>query len=153
MCPSDRNRSSLTLLSTVLLTALVVLSIAGTAVAQDAPSLTQASVSIPSFWYIAPIAAVIALFMAYKFYKEVMAADEGDDLMKEIAGYIREGAMAFLGREYRVLAVFVFAVAVLLAVSNSMGESTPLAPAADTAGGGYWGTAATPPDDSAEGKT
>ena len=115
MCPSDRNRSSLTLLSTVLLTALVVLSIAGTAVAQDAPSLTQASVSIPSFWYIAPIAAVIALFMAYKFYKEVMAADEGDPLMKEIAGYVRAGAMAYLFRQYKVVVVVFIGLSAILA--------------------------------------
>ena len=44
--------------------------------------------------------------------------------MREIAGYVQEGALAFLKREYRVLALFVGAVAVLLAVSNSMGEST-----------------------------
>ncbi|HEX6203812.1 MAG TPA: sodium-translocating pyrophosphatase, partial [Thermoanaerobaculia bacterium] len=41
--------------------------------------------------------------------------DAGSDQMKTIARYIRDGAMAFLGREYRVLAVFVVVVAVLLA--------------------------------------
>jgi len=40
--------------------------------------------------------------------------------MQEIAGRIQEGAMAFLGREYRVLAVFVAVVAVLLAIMNTV---------------------------------
>jgi K(+)-stimulated pyrophosphate-energized sodium pump len=40
--------------------------------------------------------------------------------MVEIGGFVREGAMAFLGREYRVLAVFVVVVAILLGVSNAM---------------------------------
>ncbi|MCZ6698197.1 MAG: sodium-translocating pyrophosphatase, partial [Planctomycetota bacterium] len=71
--------------------------------------------SIPSFWYIAPIAAVIALFMAYKFYKEVMAADEGDDLMKEIAGYVRAGAMAYLFRQYKVVVVVFIGLSAILA--------------------------------------
>ncbi len=50
----------------------------------------------------------------------VRAQDEGTDRMKMIGGWIADGAMAFLAREYRVLAIFVVAVAVLLGVSNQM---------------------------------
>ncbi len=50
----------------------------------------------------------------------VKAQDEGTDRMKMIGGWIADGAMAFLAREYRVLAIFVVAVAVLLGVSNQM---------------------------------
>ncbi|MGB5398579.1 MAG: sodium-translocating pyrophosphatase, partial [Thermoanaerobaculia bacterium] len=45
--------------------------------------------------------------------------DAGNERMGTIAGHIREGAMAFLGREYRVLAVFVLVVAVLLSWANA----------------------------------
>lgn len=50
----------------------------------------------------------------------VKAQDEGTDRMKMIGGWIADGAMAFLAREYRVLSVFVIAVAVLLGISNQM---------------------------------
>ncbi|MDD5081939.1 MAG: sodium-translocating pyrophosphatase [Dehalococcoidales bacterium] len=65
-------------------------------------------------WLIAPIFAVISILMAFYFYRYVDKQDSGTDRMKEIAGAIREGAMAFLNREYRTLAVFVAIVAVLL---------------------------------------
>ena len=47
--------------------------------------------------------------------------------MVEISGYVRDGAMAFLKREYRVLAVFVLVVAVLLAFANwNSPDSSPI---------------------------
>ncbi|MBN2717637.1 MAG: sodium-translocating pyrophosphatase [Deltaproteobacteria bacterium] len=76
---------------------------------------------------IAPIAGALAL--AYAFIKTGMInkADAGTDKMKEIGAHIREGAMAFLGREYKVLAIFVVIVAALLAIANgSMEDSSPL---------------------------
>jgi K(+)-stimulated pyrophosphate-energized sodium pump len=76
---------------------------------------------------LAPIAGALAL--AYAFIKTGMInkADAGTDKMKEIGAHIREGAMAFLGREYKVLAIFVIIVAVLLAIANgSMEDSSPL---------------------------
>ena len=76
---------------------------------------------------VAPIAGALAL--AYAFIKTGMInkADAGTDKMKEIGAHIREGAMAFLGREYKVLAIFVVIVAALLAIANgSMEDSSPL---------------------------
>jgi K(+)-stimulated pyrophosphate-energized sodium pump len=64
-------------------------------------------------------AAVLALLFAYIRAAKVAGADAGDDRMKEIALAIREGAMAFLAREYKVLTLVVVAVAVLLGVSNA----------------------------------
>ena len=69
--------------------------------------------------YAIPIAGVLALLFAYWKASWVSKQDEGTDRMKEIAGYIQEGAMAFLNREYRVLAIFVVVVAALLAWSGS----------------------------------
>jgi K(+)-stimulated pyrophosphate-energized sodium pump len=68
--------------------------------------------------YVTPIVAVVALVYAYMRAAWVGKQEEGTDRMKMIGGWIAKGAMAFLGREYRVLAIFVVAVAVLLGVSN-----------------------------------
>jgi K(+)-stimulated pyrophosphate-energized sodium pump len=64
------------------------------------------------------VLALLTLLYAYIRASWVRRQDEGNDRMKLIGGWIAEGAMAFLSREYRVLAVFVIAVAVLLGVSN-----------------------------------
>jgi K(+)-stimulated pyrophosphate-energized sodium pump len=73
--------------------------------------------------YAAPVAGVIALLFAFWKTNWVNAQDAGDQRMQEIAEEIRKGAMAFLGREYRVLAMFVLLVAALLAFANSDGEN------------------------------
>ncbi len=70
--------------------------------------------------YLCPAVAILALIYAYMKASWVRKQDEGTDRMKMIGGWIADGAMAFLAREYRVLAVFVVAVAVLLGVSNQM---------------------------------
>ena len=70
------------------------------------------------FIYVTPAVAVIALILAYMRAAWVKKQDQGNDRMKMIGGWIADGAMAFLSREYRVLAIFVIAVAVLLGVTN-----------------------------------
>jgi len=77
--------------------------------------------------YLIPAAGVLALvFAAYKA-SWVKRQDPGDEKMQTIAGHIQEGAMAFLSREYRVLAIFVVVVTVLLAVGNAnVGKSHAL---------------------------
>ncbi len=67
----------------------------------------------------AVIALVFALFRSISIRKK----DPGTEQMQKISGYIREGAMAFLGREYRVLAFFVIVVAALLFVGNLHNET------------------------------
>ena len=64
-------------------------------------------------------AAVLA--MVYSFWKTswIEAQDEGTDRMKSIGASIADGAMAFLKAEYRVLSIFVIAVAILLGFANS----------------------------------
>jgi K(+)-stimulated pyrophosphate-energized sodium pump len=68
--------------------------------------------------YLVPLVAVLALFYAYLRASWVRRQDEGTERMKMIGSWIAEGAMAFLSREYRVLVVFVIAVAILLGVTN-----------------------------------
>jgi K(+)-stimulated pyrophosphate-energized sodium pump len=65
---------------------------------------------------LAMIAGVLALVFAGILAMRVLKEEEGTKEMRDIAKAIREGAMAFLGREYRVLAIFIIIVAVILAV-------------------------------------
>ncbi len=71
-----------------------------------------------------PAAGVLALLFALFKSNWVKGQDAGDEKMQTIAGHIQEGAMAFLSREYRVLAIFVVVVAVLLAFGNASLESS-----------------------------
>ncbi|PIE90654.1 MAG: sodium-translocating pyrophosphatase [Acidobacteria bacterium] len=64
--------------------------------------------------YVIPLAGIVALVFAYIKSHFVNQSDVGTDKMREISSHIREGAMAFLSREYRVLSIFVLIVAVLL---------------------------------------
>ncbi len=68
---------------------------------------------------VAPIAGVLALVFAFIKATTVNKADTGTDKIREIMGHIRDGAMAFLGREYRTLAIFVLVVAIALAAANA----------------------------------
>jgi K(+)-stimulated pyrophosphate-energized sodium pump len=74
--------------------------------------------------YLIPASGVLALVFALFKSSWVSKQDAGTDRMKEIAGHIQEGAMAFLGREYRILAIFVVIVAALLAFGNRAVESS-----------------------------
>ena len=62
-----------------------------------------------------PVAAgVVALLAAAGFFVRIRGLEEGNETMRRIAGYIREGAMAFLMAEYKVLAIYVVVVFGLL---------------------------------------
>lgn len=63
-----------------------------------------------------PICAAIALVFAYGLAKWIGSMDSGTDRMKEISGYIHEGAMAFLRREYKTMVIVVAVLFVLIGV-------------------------------------
>ncbi len=76
--------------------------------------------------YVIPAFGILALL--YTLWKTawVNQQDAGSDKMKKIANAIAEGAMAFLKAEYRILAIFVGAVAILLGLSGNTPDSSPL---------------------------
>jgi len=74
--------------------------------------------------YLIPFAGIAALIFASKKASWISMQDPGTERMREIAGHIQEGAMAFLAREYRVLAIFVAVVAVLLMISGFSQEES-----------------------------
>jgi len=80
-----------------------------------------------SLLYVAPAAGVLALIFALFKAMSISRKDPGTERMVEIGGHIREGAMAFLAREYKVLALFVVVVAILLFIANhGRTDSSPL---------------------------
>tara|TARA_A100001015_G_scaffold319744_1_gene443660 strand:- start:2862 stop:5192 length:2331 start_codon:yes stop_codon:yes gene_type:complete len=69
--------------------------------------------TLPILWYLAPIAAIVALITARIFYINVSKEDEGTPRMKEIASYVKDGAMAYLSRQYKII-TYVFAIIFVL---------------------------------------
>ncbi len=70
---------------------------------------------IPLIWWVAPLGAIAALVFARVFFVKMKQADEGDEDMKRISSYVREGAMAYLWQQYKIVALFFVVVSVILA--------------------------------------
>jgi len=75
--------------------------------------------------YIVPVTGVVALLAALGIAGWINKNEEGTDRMKEIASYIREGAMAFLLREYRT--IIIFAVVMFVVLFFTIGLTTAAA--------------------------
>lgn len=69
-----------------------------------------------NYLYIAICASVVSVLYAYVLYRRNKRLMVQDQRMEEISSYIHEGSMAFLKREYKIIAIFVIAVAGLLAI-------------------------------------
>ena len=67
-------------------------------------------------WLIAPLSALVSILVGLYFLRYVNKQDSGSEKMKEISGAIKEGASAFLRREYTILAMFVIIVAIVIAI-------------------------------------
>jgi K(+)-stimulated pyrophosphate-energized sodium pump len=74
--------------------------------------------------YILPVFGVVGLLYMLYLKAWVQKQDAGDEKMQKLAGYIKEGAMAFLKAEYRMLAIFVVIAGILLGVVSMVVETT-----------------------------
>ena len=92
------------------------------------------------FW-IVPLASVIALVFAAVFFFNMKKADEGTDRMKEIAGYVREGAMAYLKQQYKVVALVFIIIAIIFCVMAAFDMQNHIVPVAFLTGGFFSGLA------------
>ena len=79
-----------------------------------AASIDQTPVFIG--WAVAMLGSILALAFAFKFFRWMVAQDEGSDVMVEIAENVRKGARAYLNRQYAVVSVFFLVTCILLAV-------------------------------------
>ncbi len=73
--------------------------------------------------YLVVASGVAALAIAFWKSKQIDAKDPGTERMRTIAGHIREGALAFLSREYKVLSIFVIVVAIALAFAYYVADN------------------------------
>ena len=101
--------------------------------------MTESISIIPSIWWIAPVASILALVFARYFYVKMVSASEGTDRMKEIAQYVREGAMAYLSSQYKVVSMVFIVLLVVFAVLAKMGIQNPFVPIAFLTGGFFSG--------------
>ncbi len=93
----------------------------------------------PLSWWIAPVAAILALGFAYYFYRKVMEAPEGNEKMIEIANHVREGAYAYLFRQYSVVTMVFAILLVIFAICAYLGVQNPFVPIAFLTGGFFSG--------------
>ena len=93
-------------------------------------------------WLIATASSIAALVWAKKFYDEMMGADEGNDLMREIAESVRQGADTYLKQQYKWTAIVFAVVAVLLAIAAfGLNVQSAFVPIAFLMGGFFSGLA------------
>ena len=98
--------------------------------------------TIPSAFWLVPIASVVALSMAFYFFRTMMAADEGTPRMREIAGYVRSGAMSYLKQQYKVVTIVFVVLAILFAfMAYGLQWQNPWVPFAFITGGFFSGLA------------
>ena len=71
--------------------------------------------NIPNVFWLVPVASIVALGMAWYFFKSMISADEGTPRMREIAKYVRDGAMAYLWQQYKVVGIVFVALCALFA--------------------------------------
>ena len=98
--------------------------------------------NIPNVFWLVPVASVVALGMAFFFFSQMMKEDEGSPRMKEIALYVRKGAMAYLWQQYKVVGI-VFAVlcALFAFMAYGLNVQNPWVPFAFLTGGLFSGLA------------
>ncbi len=98
--------------------------------------------NIPPVFWLVPVASIVALGMAYYFFRSMMTTSEGTPRMKEIAQYVREGAMGYLKQQYKVvLIVFIVLALVFAFMAYVLKAQNPWVPFAFLTGGFFSGLA------------
>lgn len=93
-------------------------------------------------FYFVPVASAIALFFAFYFFRQMMKESEGSQKMKDIALYVRKGAMAYLKQQYKVVTiVFLILSAFFAVLAYGFGVQNPWVPFAFLTGGFFSGLA------------
>ena len=93
-------------------------------------------------FYLVPAAALLALLFAWIFFRQMYKESEGTPTMQEIAQYVREGAMAYLKQQYKVVVIVFLVLAVFFAIlAYGFGVQNPWVPFAFLTGGFFSGLA------------
>ena len=95
-----------------------------------------------TLFYFVPAASVLALVFAAIFYRQMRREDEGTPTMKQIALYVREGAMAYLRQQYKVVIIVFIVLALFFSVLAYVFHiQNPWVPFAFLTGGFFLGLA------------
>ena len=98
--------------------------------------------NIPLVFWLIPIASIVALGMAWYFFRTMMKEDEGTERMKEIAAHVRKGAMAYLKQQYKVVTIVFILLAIVFAfMAYVLKVQNPWVPFAFLTGGLFSGLA------------
>ena len=98
--------------------------------------------NIPAIFWAIPVASILALGFAAGFYRSMKRQSEGTDRMREIAGHVRKGAMAYLRQQYKVVGIVFAALALFFAyLAYGAGVQNPWVPFAFLTGGFFSGLA------------
>ena len=93
-------------------------------------------------FYAVPAASILALAFAYIFFRQMMKEEEGTPTMKQIAQYVREGAMAYLKQQYKVVVIVFVILALFFALlAYVFHVQNPWVPFAFLTGGFFSGLA------------
>jgi len=119
--------------------ALFVFGFAFSSAAMAAQSAPAAQTGGTWVWWISPIGSLLALGFAFYFYKKMMEAPEGTSKMIEIARHVREGAYAYLFRQYSVVTIVFIVLLAIFAILAYKGVQNPFVPVAFLTGGFFSG--------------
>ena len=98
--------------------------------------------NIPLVFWLVPVASLVALGMAWYFFRQMKKEDEGTPRMAEIAEYVRRGAMAYLRQQYKVVAIVFVVLAIIFAfMAFGLKVQNPWVPFAFLTGGLFSGLA------------
>jgi K(+)-stimulated pyrophosphate-energized sodium pump len=85
--------------------------------------------------YVVPFSAVLALAFAYYFFRQMMKESEGTAVMQKIALHVRNGAMAYLKQQYKVVILVFFVLAIIFSVMSWLNLQNAWVPYAFVSGG------------------
>ncbi len=134
-------------MKTFVSTVFGALVLSTTALAENAVSVAPGAAApapagpdpITLVWWIAPISSILAIVFAYYFYKKIMGAPAGNAKMIEIAQAVREGAFAYLRRQYSVVGFIFILLSILFGILAYYGIQNPFVPVAFLTGGFFSG--------------
>jgi len=125
------------ILKSIVVFFILALGFSATAMAAES---SQAAASDGTWlWLIAPFSSLLALGFAFYFYRKMMEAPEGTEKMIEIARHVREGAYAYLFRQYSVVTLVFAILLIILGFCAYKGVQNPFVPIAFLSGGFFSG--------------
>lgn len=91
------------------------------------------------FWLI-PASSILALILAWYFYKQMMHVSEGTETMQKIASHVRKGAMSYLKQQYKVVGLVFLGLVILFSImAYGFNLQNPWVPVAFLTGGFFSG--------------